>query len=212
MPHGATHCLNPHGSEPASAWVQHWSHLVRPGGVVLDVACGHGRHARWLHAQGHPLVLVDRAQAALDAVAQTLPAQAVEAHLADIENGPWPLPGRRFDAVVVTNYLWRPLMPTLLASLAPGGLLIYETFAAGNETVGKPSRPDFLLANGELLELCRGLRIVAFEDGFEGGIEGSRGHGPAAAQSNGSAGPARFVQRIAAVRENPDPGAARYRL
>ncbi len=108
--------------------------------------------------------------------------------MADIENGPWPFAGRQFDAVVVTHYLWRPLLPTLLASLAPGGVLIYETFTQGNETVGKPSRPDFLLRTGELLALCRDLRVVAFEDGFESGPEGQT---------------PRFIQRIAAVRE-PD--------
>ena len=167
-----------------SAWVQRWSHLVKPGGVVLDVACGHGRHARWFHERNHPLALVDRAQAAIDSIA--IPAPACEAVVADIENGPWPFAGRQFDAVVVTNYLWRPLMPTLLDSLAPGGVLIYETFAQGNETVGKPSRPDFLLRPGELLDTCRMLRIVAFEDGF---LEEPEGKSP------------RFVQRIAAVRE-----------
>jgi SAM-dependent methyltransferase len=109
--------------------------------------------------------------------------------VADIENGPWPFTGRKFAAVVVTNYLWRPLMPKLLESLAPGGVLIYETFTQGNETVGKPSRPDFLLRPGELLEVCVGLRVVAFEDGFEERTEGT-------AQ--------RFVQRIAAVREPAD--------
>ena len=90
--------------------------------------------------------------------------------------------GRQFGAVVVTNYLWRALLPTLVASVAPGGVLLYETFAAGNETVGKPSRPDFLLQPGELLTACVGLRLVAFEDGFLDD-------------------PARFVQRVAAVRE-----------
>ena len=109
-----------------------------------------------------------------------------EAVVADIENGSWPFAGRQFDAVVVTNYLWRPLLPTLLASLAPGGVLIYETFTQGNETVGKPSRPDFLLRTGELLEMCSGLRIVAFEEGFHAGPAGQS---------------PRFVQRIAAVRE-----------
>ncbi|MBG6071202.1 MULTISPECIES: bifunctional 2-polyprenyl-6-hydroxyphenol methylase/3-demethylubiquinol 3-O-methyltransferase UbiG [unclassified Polaromonas] len=170
-----------------SSWVQRWSHLVTPGGVVLDVACGHGRHARWFHQQNHPVVLVDRSQAAIESIA--IPSHACEAMVADIENGPWPFAGRQFDAVVVANYLWRPLMPTLLDSLAPGGVLIYETFTQGNETVGKPSRPDFLLRPGELLETCRTLRIVAFEEGF---LEGPNGEKP------------RFVQRIAAVREVMD--------
>ena len=114
----------------------------------------------------------------------------MQAVVADIENGPWPFAGRRFDAVVVTNYLWRPLMPVLLDSLSPGGVLIYETFTQGNETVGKPSRLDFLLRPGELLAICRSLRVVAFEDGFQ---EGPQGQAP------------RFVQRIAAVREAVTP-------
>lgn len=173
-----------HGSELPSPWVQRWSHLVAPRGVVLDVACGHGRHARWFYDQNHPVALVDRSQAAIESIA--IPQHACEAVVADIENGPWPFAGREFDAVLVINYLWRPLMPTLLASLAPGGVLIYETFTQGNETVGKPSRADFLLRSGELLALCQGLRVVAFEDGFQ---EGPLGQRP------------RFVQRIAAVRE-----------
>ena len=185
-----------HGGEEPSAWVRRWSHLVTPGGRVLDVACGQGRHARWFHGLNHPLALVDRAQEAIDSIA--IPAAACDAAVADIENGPWPFAGREFAAVVVVNYLWRPLMPTLLASLAPGGVLIYETFTQGNESVGKPSRADFLLRPGELLEVCQGLRVVAFEDGFE---EGRPGRSP------------RFVQRIAAVRAvataAPDPQASR---
>ena len=177
-----------HGTEPASGWVQRWSHLVKPQGVVLDVACGRGRHAHWFYQQNHALALVDISQDAIDSIAKIipLPSDRCEAVVADIENGPWPFAGRQFDAVVVTNYLWRALMPTLLASLAPGGVLIYETFTQGNETVGKPSRPDFLLRTGELLEVCRGLRIVAFEEGFHAGPAGQS---------------PRFVQRIAAVRE-----------
>lgn len=179
-----------HGNEPPSRWVQRWSHLVVPGGVVLDVACGHGRHARWFYERNHPVALVDRSQAAIDFIAKVIPPQRMETMVADIENGPWPFVGRRFAAVVVTNYLWRPLMPVLLGSLAPGGVLIYETFTQGNETVGKPSRPDFLLRPGELLAICRSLRVVAFEDGFQ---EGLQGQAP------------RFVQRIAAVREAVAP-------
>lgn len=171
----------PHGAEAPSAWVQRWSHLVRPGGTVLDVACGHGRHLRWFAQRGHPVTGVDRSTEAIAAVAAL--GTAIEA---DIENGPWPLlqggQPQRFDAVIVTNYLWRALLPTLLASLAPGGVLIYETFTAGNETVGKPSRPDFLLQPGELLRVCAGLRVVAYEDGY-------------------LAMPERYVQRIVAVYE-----------
>ncbi len=174
-----------HGTEPASDWVKRWSHLVKPQGSVLDVACGYGRHARWFHERHHTVCVVDRAQAAVDAIA--IEPHACEKLVADIESGPWPFAGRQFDAVVVTNYLWRPLMPSLLASLAPGGVLIYETFTQGNETVGKPSRPDFLLRPGELLEVCAGLRVVAFENGFTSGTNHSS---------------ARFVQRIAAVRED----------
>lgn len=171
-----------HGNEAPSAWVQRWSHLVRAGGSVLDVACGHGRHLRWFAQRGHPVTGVDRSPEAIVAVAAL--GTAIEA---DIENGPWPLlqdgQPRTFDAVVVTNYLWRDLMPVLLQSLAPDGVLIYETFASGNETVGKPSRPDFLLQPGELLQVCATLRVVAYEDGY-------------------LAAPERFVQRIAAIRES----------
>jgi SAM-dependent methyltransferase len=171
----------PHGTEAPSEWVQRWSHLVPAGGSVLDVACGHGRHMRWFAQRGHAVTGVDRSREAIAAVADL--GRAIEA---DIENGPWPLDGDAFDAVVVTNYLWRPLIPRILASVAPGGVLVWETFAAGNETVGKPSRPDFLLREGELLQCAAGLHVVAFEDGFR-------------------SDPDRFVQRIAAVRIRPSP-------
>lgn len=191
-----------HGTEAPSAWVQRWSHLVKPAGTVLDVACGQGRHTRWFHASGHAVTAVDRSSDALAAF--SLPGQTCEKIVADIENGPWPLVGRHFDAIIVTNYLWRPLMATLVASLAPGGVLIYETFTQGNETVGKPSRPDFLLMPGELLAVCENLRVVAFEDGFEPGAGASEPGAAAAAP--------RFVQRIAAVRREACDGVVRYRL
>jgi SAM-dependent methyltransferase len=168
-----------HGEESPSEWVRRWSHLIPPASSVLDVACGAGRHLRWLRGLGHQPVGVDRSGEAL-AACEGLG----ELILADIENGPWPLEGRNFGAVVVTNYLWRPLLPVIVGSVAPGGVLIYETFAQGHETVGRPARPDFLLRAGELLAATASLRTVAYEDGFL--------HNPE-----------RFVQRITAVREVP---------
>ena len=176
-----------HGQEPASLWVKRWSHLLPAHSTVLDMACGHGRHMRHFAELGHTVVGVDRNPEAIAAVSPL-----GEAVCADIENGPWPLTGRTFGGVVVTNYLWRPLWPQILASLAPSGVLIYETFSEGNETVGKPSRRDFLLQTGELLGMCKGLRVVGFEEGF-------------------IAQPDRFVQRIVAVREDGDvPTPVRY--
>ena len=172
-----------HGTEAPSAWVQRWSHLVPAGGPVLDVACGHGRHLRWFAQRGHAVTGVDRNPEAVAAVASL--GSALQA---DIENGPWPLPDERFDAVVVTNYLWRPVLPSILSSIAPGGVLIYETFAIDHASVGRPSRPDFLLQPGELLRVCQDLRVVAYEDGYV-------------------AEPERFVQRIVAVREVRPDGA-----
>ena len=169
-----------HGGLAPSDWVRRWGRLVPAGGTVLDVACGQGRHVRWFAALGHLVTGVDRAEdalAGLSGLAETV--------LADIENGPWPLvqagQPRQFDAVVVTNYLWRPLLPTLAASVAPGGLLIYETFAAGNETVGRPANPDFLLQPGELIARFADWRVIGFEDGF-------------------LPQPERFIQRLCAVR------------
>lgn len=148
-----------HDLDP-SAWVKRWSSLIRPGGEVLDVACGSGRHARWLAALGFEVLAVDRDVSSFGDVPPGV--RLVEA---DIENGPWPCAERAFDGIVVTNYLHRPLLPTLVASLEPAGVLIYETFARGNERFGKPSNPAFLLAPGELLEAVRGrLRVVAYED------------------------------------------------
>lgn len=171
-----------HGGQAASPWVRRWSHLVPPGASVLDVACGSGRHVRWFVARGARVTGIDR-----DAAAVAPLSGIAEIVVADIENGPWPFAGRVFDTVVVTNYLWRERLPDVIGSLAPGGVLIYETFAAGNEAVGKPSNPTFLLRPGELLQACAGLRVIAFEDGF---IEADR------------SAPERFVQRIVAARES----------
>ncbi|HRI17577.1 MAG TPA: class I SAM-dependent methyltransferase [Burkholderiaceae bacterium] len=168
-----------HAAPDASPWVQRWSTLVPRGATVLDVACGSGRHVRWFAARGARVTALDRDAQALSA----LEVIAAEIVVADIEAAAWPLAGRRFDAVVVTNYLWRALLPTLVDAVAEGGVLIYETFARGNETVGRPANPDFLLAPGELLRAAAALRVVAYEDGYLAGP------------------PERFVQRIAAARE-----------
>jgi SAM-dependent methyltransferase len=142
-----------------SAWIVQWSGLIAVGGTVLDVAAGGGRHSRLLATRGHRVTAIDRDTSALGDLA------GVETVAADLEDGsPWPLPGRRFDAVVVTNYLHRPLMATLLDAVAPDGVLLYETFMVGNERFGKPSRPEFLLKDGELLELVRGrFSVIAYE-------------------------------------------------
>ena len=151
-----------HVGEP-SGWVRRFSAAIRRGGTVLDVACGSGRHARWLASAGHKVEAVDRDAAALDALAD---APGVRTLQADLESGDWPYEGRRFDAVVVANYLFRPAFAHVLGSVAPGGLLIYETFMVGNERFGKPSNPDFLLAPDELLHLVDDrFRVVAFEQG-----------------------------------------------
>lgn len=176
---------------PPSAWVRRFAALLPPGAQVLDVACGSGRHIRWLAGQGFVPLGLDRDAQAL-AVAGAFGAVLQ----ADLEGAPWPLPGRQFGGVVVTNYLWRPLLPDVLAAVQPGGVLLYETFGLGQASIGRPSRPAFLLRPGELLALCSGpdWRVVAYEDGFDV---------PAG----------RHVQRIAAVRLGPEAAPdARYPL
>jgi len=165
-----------HGQGEPSDWVTRWAHVAAPDATVLDLACGHGRHLRWWAARGHAVTGVDRDSEALSSLAGL-----GETIVADIENEPWPLPGRQFGVVVVTNYLWRPLLSAIVASVAPGGLLLYETFADGHAAYGRPSRPDFLLQHGELLRAAAGLRVLAYEDGL-------------------LASPERCVQRIAAMR------------
>lgn len=151
-----------HETDKPSAWVTRWAERIAPGGHVLDVASGSGRHARWLAARGHVVDAVDRDAEALSQLADI---ERVTAVCADLENAPWPFERGRYAGVVVTNYLHRPLFPDLIAALAPAGVLIYETFAAGNERYGRPSNPAFLLNPGELLDAVRGrLRVIAYED------------------------------------------------
>lgn len=180
IPTSSTH----HGLEPPSGWVKRWAHLLPSNESVvdheslqvLDLACGHGRHMQFLAGLGHTVLGVDRNAEALKTASQW-----GETLQADIENAEWPLEGRTFKGVVVTNYLWRDLFPQILNSVAEGGVLIYETFSQGNQVFGKPSRPEFLLQPGELLQLCSGLRIVAFEEGFV-------------------PSPDRLIQRVVAIR------------
>jgi SAM-dependent methyltransferase len=156
---------------------------------VLDVACGRGRHARWFAGRGHPVTAVDRDALALEALNGLA---GVTTRMADLEAGAWPYAARRFAAVVVTNYLHRPLFPALLDALDPDGVLIYETFADGNQAYGRPTNPDFLLRRGELVEMVRGrLRVRAYEDGL---VETPR---PA------------VVQRICAIADIAEPGGSR---
>lgn len=147
-----------------SPWIARFAGLISPGGPVLDVACGGGRHARLFRARGHPVTVVDRD---LSRVADL---QDVEKIAADLEDGsPWPLPGRVFAGVATTNYLHRPILPLIVAALAPGGVLLYETFALGQERFGRPKNPEFLLRPGELLAACAGLTVVAYEHGLDPG-------------------------------------------
>jgi len=153
---------NAHALQSPSEWVKRWAGFIAAGGKVLDLACGSGRHSRYLASAGYRVCAVDRdaqAVAALTGVA------GVSVQVVDLERVRLPLEGRRFAGIVVANYLYRPLFPHLLEVLAEDGALIYETFALGNERFGKPSNPDFLLRPGELLELVHGkLRVLAYED------------------------------------------------
>lgn len=152
-----------HALHAPSPWIVRWAPLIAPGADVLDLACGAGRHARYLAARGCAVVAVDRDA---DAVATLATVSGVFTRVADLEGGPWPFAPGSFDAVVVANYLHRPLFGPMLDALRPGGMLLYETFMVGNERFGRPSNPDFLLQPSELLEVVRGrLEVVAFEQG-----------------------------------------------
>ena len=169
-----------HGPTPApSEWVRRWTGTLPAGARVLDLACGSGRHLLWLAARGLQVTGVDRDAGAVEPLRSH-----AEIVVADLEAGPWPLPGRHFEAVVVTNYLWRALLPPIVESVAQGGLLVYETFMRGHEAFGRPSRPEFLLEPGELLRVVAPLRVVAYEEGL---LEA----------------PTRLVQRVCAVRGGP---------
>jgi SAM-dependent methyltransferase len=146
-----------------SPWVRRFAPLIAEGGRVLDLACGNGRHARYLAESGYLVEAVDRD---VDAISRLSGIAGIDVRRADLENGPWPYGGVLFAGIVVTNYLWRPLMGSLMASLDNGGVLIYETFMIGNECFGKPSNPAFLLGPDELCHIVRGhLDILAFEQG-----------------------------------------------
>lgn len=155
-----------------SPFVEFWTRDAR-GGTALDVACGLGRHVRLLLSRGVAVVAVDRDEAALDAIGNehgdAVANERLELVSADLENASWPLGDRQFDFVVVTNYLWRPLLPRVLAAVAPNGTLLYETFRTGHERFGRPSNPDFLLQPGELRAVVGdAFEILLFEDGPEG--------------------------------------------
>lgn len=147
-----------------SPWIVRFAPLVPAAATVLDLACGSGRHTQLFLGRGHRVTAVDIDISGLDDL-QGVP--GLEVVRADLEYGsPWPLPGRSFGAVVVTNYLWRPLFPAIIDAVAPDGLLLYESFAVGNEALGQPRRPEFLLRPGELIDMVQGrLQIVAYEHG-----------------------------------------------
>ena len=146
---------------PPSPWITRHASRITPGDRVLDLAAGSGRHSRWLAAQGFRVLAVDRDAEAIAALAGT---PGVDARVMDLEGPDWPLAGLCFAGIVVANYLYRPRLAILASMLDPGGVLLYETFARGQERLGRPQNPDYLLEPGELLDAFMGpLRLVAYE-------------------------------------------------
>ena len=152
-------------SATPSPWVERFASLIPSAGTVLDLACGGGRHSRYLSALGYRMVAVDIDVSGLSDLSTNDDVEIIEA---DLETGDWPFGERRFDGIVVTNYLHRPHLPRLVESLAPGGVLIYESFGTGNEKLGRPRNPAFLLNPAELLDVFGPrLTIVAYEHGVD---------------------------------------------
>ncbi len=153
---------------PPSPWVMAHAPKIKAGGRVLDYACGTGRHALWLASQGFEVVAIDKDQALLDQIdlqAESIKAGSIKTLQFDLETFAWNLDHLGlFDGVIVTNYLYRPFLKNISKLLKNNGLLIYETFAVGNEAYGKPSNPDFLLRPNELLGLADMMHILAYED------------------------------------------------
>ncbi len=176
---------HPAGDPVPSPWIARWLAGVRPGGRVLDFACGAGRHARLAHVAGLEVVAVDRDATAL----RSLEGTGIRTLQEDLEGGRWSFGAERFDAIVCTNYLFRPRLDLLAALLAPGGAWLHETFAAGNARYGRPSNPAFLLRPGELARAAErnGLQLLAYEDGFVARPKPAR------------------IQRMAAIRPPFDP-------
>jgi SAM-dependent methyltransferase len=157
--------IGQHLLEKPSPWIVEYVQLIRKGGRVLDLACGNGRHAIWLAKQGYQVDAIDRDA---QVVSNMVGMDNINVFIADLEAGDWPHSDRKYDGIIVSRYLYRPLLRTLAALLNPGGILIYETFMAGNERYGKPSNPDFLLLPNELFEVYSPLlNIIAFEQGEE---------------------------------------------
>ena len=180
-----------HDIETPSPWMVRHAAYVKPRSELLDVACGKGRHARFFAARNVMVTAVDRDASALQPLKTV---QNVRTEQRDLENDPWPYAEHSFDVVLVCNYLWRPAARELLATVKPGGLLLYETFMAGNEMYGKPSRPEFLLRPNELAQWVYGeFRVIAFDQLPERGPDGK---------------PVAMKQRIAAIRNLPEVAGA----